>query len=475
MRKGAGHREGIAYLDISLPVEDIHKILDFTVSGGGEFAELFLESKLSHSVFCENSRVERISSGKDSGFGLRIMASGRTVYGYSNITRMDEISGLARKLLDMIGSGGGTSPEVLDATRVAASNPEIQVDSISAEEKVGLVLSADRAARDAGREIAQVQVSYLDSRQTVGIFNSNGDSVEDERRQLVFSVRAVASEGPILQTALRTVGGSAGFGVLDGMDPVELAADAGEGAIRTLKARPAPAGKMTVVLASLAGGTMVHEAIGHGLEGDAAEKNLSIYSGKVGEMVASPHITVIDDATLEGKRGSYLYDDEGVPARRSVLVENGILRGYLLDRRTAARLGTDSTGNGRRESFRYRPIVRMSNTMIAPGGHDPAQIINSVGKGLYVVRMGGGQVDTSSGDFVFKVDEAYIIEGGRVGEPVRGAVLIGNGPAVLKGIDMVGNDLGFDIGTCGKDGQNVPVADAQPTLRIPSITVGGHV
>ena len=220
---------------------------------------------------------------------------------------------------------------------------------------------------------------------------------------------------------------------------------------------------------------MIHEAIGHGLEGDAIFKNLSIYSGKLGEKIASEYVTVIDDATLEGKRGSFRFDDEGTAAQRTVAVENGVLTGFLLDRRSAMKLEMEPTGNGRRENFRFRPIVRMSNTMIAPGEHDPDEIISSVDSGLFVVRMGGGQVDTSSGDFVFKVSEAYLIEKGRVTGPVRGATLIGNGPAVLERIDMVGNDPGFDIGTCGKDGQHVPVSDAQPTIRIPAITVGGEV
>jgi TldD protein len=232
---------------------------------------------------------------------------------------------------------------------------------------------------------------------------------------------------------------------------------------------------MTVVLSGRAGGTMIHEAIGHGLEGDAVFKGLSIYSGRLGEKIASDHVTVIDDATLEGKRGSYRFDDEGTPSQRTVAVEDGVLKGFLLDRRSAAKLGMEPTGNGRRENFRFRPIVRMSNTMIAPGEHDPEEIIAGVKSGLLVVRMGGGQVDTSSGDFVFKVAEAYLIENGRVTEPVRGATLIGNGPAVLETVDMVGNDIGFDIGTCGKDGQHVPVSDAQPTIRIPGITVGGEV
>jgi TldD protein len=231
---------------------------------------------------------------------------------------------------------------------------------------------------------------------------------------------------------------------------------------------------MRVVLGSEAGGTMVHEAIGHGLEGDSVSKDQSVYSGRVGEKVASELVSVVDDATLEGRRGSYVFDDEGHPAERTLLVDKGILKGYMHNRYSAERLKVSSTGNARRESFRHRPIVRMSNTMIAPLDSNPDSIILSVDDGLYVARMGGGQVDTSTGDFVFKVNEGYMIKNGKIGSPVRGATLIGNGPRILTQIDMVGNDLGFGIGSCGKDGQYVPVSDAQPTMRIPSITVGGE-
>jgi TldD protein len=309
----------------------------------------------------------------------------------------------------------------------------------------------------------------------MSVFNSTGVAASDVRPQVVISIRAVSSDGNILQTGMRSSGGQSGLGDLCVSDVEELAGEAGETAIRMLHAPHAPAGRMTVVLSGRAGGTMIHEAIGHGLEGDAVFKDLSIYSGKLGKKIASGLVTVIDDATLEGRRGSYRFDDEGTPAQRTVAVDGGVLTGFLLDRRSAAKLGMEPTGNGRRENFRFRPIVRMSNTMIAPGKHDPEEIISSVETGLFVVRMGGGQVDTSSGDFVFKVSEAYLIEKGKVAGPVRGATLIGNGPAVLERIDMVGTDPGFDIGTCGKDGQHVPVSDAQPTIRIPEITVGGEV
>ena len=240
-----------------------------------------------------------------------------------------------------------------------------------------------------------------------------------------------------------------------------------------LSAEPAPGGAMPVVLHSSAGGTMVHEAVGHGLEADAAVENMTVYAGKEGRMVASPLISVVDDATLPQRRGSYGFDDEGVPSQRTLLIEKGKLMGWMNDRLSALKMKDSPSGNGRRESYMHRPVPRMSNTMILPGDHDPESIIRETPSGLLVRKMGGGQVNPVNGDFVFEVSEGFLIKDGKVGAPVRGATLTGNGPKVLSEIDRVGNDLGFGIGTCGKDGQGAPVADAQPTLRIPSMVVGG--
>ena len=242
-----------------------------------------------------------------------------------------------------------------------------------------------------------------------------------------------------------------------------------------LKARRAPAGRMAVVLSGEAGGTMVHEACGHGLEADLAQKNLSVYSGKKGTQVASELVTVVDDGTLPGRFGSFRFDDEGNPAQKTVLIDKGILSGYMYDHITAARDGVEPTGNGRRQSFQHRPIPRMSTTYLAPGETPPEEIIRETKSGLLVRHMGGGQVNTTNGDFVFDVPEGYLIENGEATVPVRGATLTGNGPDVLKQIDMVGSDFGFSLGICGKDGQGVPVSDAQPTIRIPSLVVGGII
>jgi TldD protein len=321
--------------------------------------------------------------------------------------------------------------------------------------------------------IRQVKVVYSDKDQGVAIANSEGLLVEEHRTYSLLAVQVVAAENGLVQTGYEAVGGLVGFELFNGVSAADVAQTAARRALQALEAREAPRGVMPVILTSEAGGTMIHEAVGHGLEADLAFEGLSVYSNRVGETVASELITVVDDATLPQKRGSYGYDDEGVPAQRTVLIEKGILRRCLCDRLYAMRFKEMSTGNGRRQSYKHRPIVRMSNTLIVPGDEDPETILRNTPEGIVVKKMGGGQVNTVNGDFVFEVSEGYVIQNGQLGDPIRGATLTGNGPEILKSIDRLGNDLGFAIGTCGKDGQGVPVADAQPTLRIPEIVVGG--
>jgi TldD protein len=277
-----------------------------------------------------------------------------------------------------------------------------------------------------------------------------------------------------MQQGYIPLGGAFGAEKIPELDFCHAAEQSARLALQNLAAKHAPAGMMTVVIGASAGGTMVHEAVGHGLEADLACNSMSVYAGRLGEKVASDIVSVADDGTIAGCRGSFIYDDEGVPAKANLLIENGILKSYMTDRLYALKEGLPLTGNGRRQSYRHRPIVRMTNTMIMQGSHKPDDIIRSVTKGLYVSRMGGGQVNTVTGDFVFEVTEGFVIENGHICEPVKNATLIGNGPKVMNEIDMTGNDTGFGIGTCGKEGQGVPVSDAQPTLRIPMITVGGR-
>lgn len=460
------------------------KILREALKEGGEFADLYIERTYAVSIVCEEDRIERMVSGQDAGVGLRVLFDKRTFYGFTNRTNEEDLLQLARVVSRAIqeeGEGGTfaltypkgdypSNPFLPPPISPVRKHPR----GISVEEKLAVVNRANGVARRLDSRVKQVKVLYRDLSQWVSIANSEGLWREGERVGMVFSVQVVASQEDLLQTGYEPIGGTKGFELFEETPPEVVAEIAARRAILLLSARKAPMGRMMVVLSSEAGGTMIHEAVGHGLEADLAQQGLSVYSGKIGERIASPLITVVDDPTLPHLRGSYAFDDEGVLSQRTVLVEEGILKSYLYDRLSALREGKVSTGNGRRESYQTKPIPRMSNTLIVPGKTKPEAIIRSVEMGLFVKKMGGGQVNTVNGDFVFEVSEGYLIEKGSLGEPVRGAILIGNGPQVLREIDMVGDDLGFGIGTCGKDGQGVPVADAQPTLRIPEIVVGGR-
>ncbi len=460
------------------------RVLKETLREGGEFADLFFERVRSVVIICEEDRIEKVVSGVDMGVGIRILRDWRTYYGFTNQLSETSLLNLARRLSEV--AKREEEGKVIDSVRRSScpppssfsSNPSFPIakhpQEIPLREKVSMVNRANEVARKLDAHVRQVRVLYRDFSQELLVANCWGECVEGERVGTIFSVQVVAAEGDTVQTGYEPTGGAMGFEIFDVHSPEAVAEVAGRRSLLMLSARKAPMGRMTVVLSSEAGGTMIHEAIGHGLEADLAQQGLSVYSKKVGERVASPLITVVDDPTLPYKRGSYAFDDEGVPSRRTLLVEDGVLKSYLYDRLTAWKDGVESTGNGRRESYQHRPIPRMSNTMVLPGESKPEEILRSVEEGILVTKMGGGQVNTVNGDFVFEVSEGYLIEKGNVAEPVRGAILIGNGPQVLKEIDMVGNDLGFGIGTCGKEGQGVPVSDAQPTLRIPELVVGGQ-
>ncbi len=459
-------------------------VLKEALKEGGEFADLFFEQTHSSVIVCEEDRIEKAISGVDAGVGLRILFKKKTFYGFTTDPSEKSLLDLAARISRSAKEGGDekitnhleSDRKAFSSSTVSRSLGPIQrhPETLSMEERISMVKRANELARKLDPHVRQVKVLYRDLNQKLSISNSEGFFVEGERVGTVFSVQVVAAKGDMVQTGYEPVGGTVGFELFDLHSPEEVAEIAVRRALLLLSARKAPTGKMAVVLSSEAGGTMIHEAIGHGLEADLAQQGLSVYSKKIGEKVASSLINVVDDPTLPQKRGSYAFDDEGVASKRTPLVEEGILKGYLYDRLTALEDEVESSGNGRRESYQYKPIPRMSNTMILPGKSNPDEIVRSVEKGLFVKKMGGGQVNTVNGDFIFEVNEGYLIDKGIIGEAVRGATLIGNGPQVLKEIDMVGNDLGFGIGTCGKDGQGVPVADAQPTLRIPEIVVGGQ-
>ncbi|NIA12484.1 MAG: TldD/PmbA family protein [Nitrospiraceae bacterium] len=448
------------------------KILSTALANGGGLAEIFLEDTSRTSIRFEDGKAERVVSGRDLGAGIRILTGDRTLFAHTNDVSLAGLIQAAKTV------AGGASEE--RGTYSFDFQPErfempvgVAPGSVSTPQKLGLITAADSAARAFDGRVVQVKVMYGDSVRRVLIVNSDGRFVEDVRPQIILMVEAVAADGSVIQTGRRPLGGALGFELFDETDPQDIAEAAARQACLMLDAQPAPTGQMPVVIGSEAGGTMIHEAVGHGLEADHIDKGMSKYCGRLNEMIAVPEVTVVDDATLARKRGTFNVDDEGTPAQRTVLIDQGRLVSFLHDLKSARKMEIAPTGNGRRASYQDKPIPRMTNTFIAPGDADPKEILASTDKGLYVRKMGGGQVDPLNGDFVFEVSEGYLIENGVAETPVRGATLIGNGPDVIQNIELVGNDLGFDIGTCGKGGQGAPVSDAQPTIRIRELTVGG--
>ena len=454
----------------------LKEVLSAALSNGGDFADIFVERRRTSVVFCEDNRIERVNTGLDVGAGIRVIQGENTAYAYTNDLSKTGLNEAARIASHAV---KGENKDLSFDLRTVTSPVELKVaerpEAVKIDRKVDEVEKANQVARAVDPRIRQVAVSYGDVVQKVVMANSEGRYVEDERIRTRFVVNAVAAEGSVIQTGYEAVGGHVGYELFKekGASPEQVAEAAARRALLMLGARPAPAGRMPVVMSGEAGGTMVHEACGHGLEADAIQKQLSVYAGKVGQLVASELVSVVDDATLSGKYGSFRFDDEGVPGQRKVLIDHGELKGFMYDGLTARKEGRTSTGNGRRESFHHRPLPRMTNTYIKAGQEDPEKIIRDTRKGLLVKKMGGGQVNTVNGDFVFDVSEGYLIQDGEIGAPVRGATLTGNGPEVLRIVERVGKDLGFGIGTCGKDGQGVPVSDAQPTLSIRELVVGG--
>ncbi|MDI6745234.1 MAG: TldD/PmbA family protein [Thermodesulfovibrionales bacterium] len=459
--------------------ELLQKILKKTLSSGGEYADVFVEHKKPTSIQLEDNKIEKIFTGVDSGVGIRLIANGKTYYAFSNDMSEKALLELADTLRNT-SSSVHCSLSAVHCFDLRKQKPNVDYtikllpENIPIGRKIELVKAANKTARNFDKRVKQVLVGYRDFAQKVLIATSGGFTAEDERIHTLMVVHIVASDNGIIQTGYEQAGGSIGFELFEGINPEAIALKAAGRSVMMLTAKRAPGGRMPVVISSEAGGTMIHEAIGHGLEADLAQQGLSVYSKKIGEQVASPLVNVIDDATLPNKRGSFRFDDEGTPSQRTVLVKNGILTGYMYDRFTAMQDNRSSTGNGRRESYRNRPIPRMTNTFIGRGESMPEDVPKSVAKGLFVKKMGGGQVNTVNGDFVFDVQEGYLINNGIVEEPVRGATLTGSGPEILKSIDMVASDLGFSIGTCGKDDQGAPVSDAMPTIRIPEMVVGGE-
>ena len=452
----------------------LSQVLEEALRRGGEFAEIYVEEKKVSNVFYEDNKIEKINSGREKGAGIRVIKDGSTAYVYTNDLSTESLCQAASVASHAAGSREGKNrPEIALNLKSIDSELQLMPDELSFADKIERVLSANNAARNYSEEIRQVTIALGDVHKSIQIANSDGEMIEDEKSRVRMIVSAVAAQDNVVQTGYESAGEIGGWELFDRVSLDDLAIKAASLAVKMLSARPAPAGSMPVVMSSSAGGTLVHEACGHGLEADLVQKGLSVYKGKMGQMVAAPGVDVIDDATIDSKFGAFNFDDEGTYGQKTVLIKDGELRQYMYDRLTAQKDQTDSTGNGRRESYQHKPIPRMTNTIIAAGREEPDDIIKSTPRGLLVKKMGGGQVNTTTGDFVFDVQEAYVIEAGEIKYPVRGATLTGNGPEVLMNIDRIGKDLGFGIGTCGKDGQGVPVSDAQPTMRIKQLTIGG--
>ncbi|HEY3943035.1 MAG TPA: TldD/PmbA family protein [Acidimicrobiales bacterium] len=461
--------------DQSLIEPDVlRKVLDAALARGGEAAEVFAEDRQSMAASLDDRRVEELSSGRDRGAGIRVLVGDTT--GFAHTADLSEQGLLAAAhAASAVARQGGRAvrtvalPPPPGATDRTWTLPE----RVGKAAKLELLARADDAARAAGAAITQVQASYGDSRRRFVVASTDGVLAYDDQVRTRLGVVCVATGDSGMQTGHETVARTEGFEIFDRVDVGDIARTAARRALSKLSARPAPSGEVPVVLAGGSGGILFHEACGHGLEADHIVKDSSVYRGKVGELVASPLVTLVDDGTVGGEWGNFAVDDEGRPAGRNVLIENGVLTDYMWDWLRARKEGRLSSGNGRRQSYQHLPMVRMTNTYLLAGTEDPAEVVAQTPHGVYVAKLGGGQVNTATGDFVFGTTEAYLIEDGRITEPLRDANLIGNGPEVLRRIDVVANDFDMTPGTCGKDGQSVPVGCGQATLRITGVTVGG--
>jgi TldD protein len=454
----------------------ISETLTSALRTGGDFAEVFVEDKRSSSALFDDGRVEELTSGRDRGAGIRVVVGDTTGFAHTADLSADGLRTAAEAAAGAArGGGGGTRVVAIGApAQDVTASARILPETVAKATKVGLLTLANEAARSAGSVISQVSARYGDSRRRILVANSDGLMAQDDQVRTLFSISCVASGDTGLQTGRESTGRTVGFELFDETDVEEMGRRAAQRAITKLSARPAPSGSMPVVVGPGGGGVLFHEACGHGLEADLVGKAASVFAGRVGEQVASPLVTLIDDGTMAGEWGHFAIDDEGRPAGHNVLIENGVLTDYMWDLLRARKEGRISSGNGRRQSYQHLPMVRMTNTYITAGDEDPAAIIADTASGVYVAQLGGGQVNTATGDFVFGMTEAYLIEDGQITDPIREGNLIGNGPEVLTRIDRLGNDFAMGSpGTCGKDGQGVPVGDGTPTLRVTSLTVGG--
>ena len=447
------------------------RVLARALANGGRFAEVFAESRQGMSMSIDESRVESVQSGAEQGAGVRVVEGGTTYFAHVDGLDPADLERAADEAAAAL-KGERREPRALQAVETTPEAIERRPEEVPAERKAELLRELDQRGRGKGAEVTQLTASYAEARRRVAVANSDGLFSGDDRTRTRIGVQAVARRDGTVETGAETLGAHRGFELLED-DPGEIAEQAAAKALTLLDAGPAPSGSMPVVVGGGFGGVLFHEMTGHGLEADHIHKGASVYVGKLGEMVAQPLLSAYDDGRLPHEWGSDAIDDEGAPTQQTLVIEEGRLTSYLYDHLTAERDGVASTGNGRRESFRHLPIPRMTNTYIAPGEASPEAMIAEVGKGFYAVSFAGGQVDPATGDFVFGVSEGYLIEGGKVTRPCRGATLIGNCLDALEAIDAVGDDFFMKTGICGKGGQRVPVGTGQGHVRLRALTVGG--
>ncbi len=455
----------------------LERCLGEALSAGGDYADLYFESVTSTSLGVDEQIVKSASTGTSAGCGIRVLSGERTGYAYTDNLSSERLLHAARTAA-LIASGpakqlvqGFTETEGADLYPVPLGGFDLDLAA-----RLEMILRADRAARAYDPRIVQVRAGYSEELRRILVAASDGAFASDTQPLCRLNVFVIAKDGATTTKGSAGGGGRAGLEQFAGSkSPEHLAQEAARGAVLQLGAVPAPAGEMQVVLGPGWPGVLLHEAVGHGLEADFNRKGTSAFTGLIGRSVASSKVTVVDNGTMAGRRGSLNVDDEGSPTQETVLIENGILKGYLTDKLSARLTGAANTGSGRRESYHCIPMPRMTNTYMLAGEDAPEDILRSVKRGLYAVNFGGGQVDITNGKFVFSASEAYLIEDGKITAPVKDATLIGNGPEALKYVSMVGNDLKLDegIGTCGKDGQSVPVGVGMPTIKLDKMTVGG--
>jgi TldD protein len=447
-------------------------VLERALVRGGELAELYAEARQGFSLSLDDHRVERPQGGRERGACVRVVQGESTYYGYVDGLEEEDLLRVADSVAQAL-RGEERLPASLPAPTAANGHPVLsRPEAIEAERKADLLRSCEERARAAGAEVSQARLGYVESRRSVEVYNSDGRAASDDRTRVRLSAQVVARRNGRVETGTDTRGGHAGWELLE-TDPEEVAERAAHKALTQLDAVDAPTGRLPVVVGNGFGGVLLHEAVGHGLEADAIQKRASVYAGKLGERLAPGFVTAYDDGSRPGDWGSDGIDDEGTPTGRTTVIEEGRLSSYLYDLLRARRDGVESTGNGRRESFRHVPVPRMTNTFFAPGEATADELIAGIERGLYAVSFGGGQVEPATGDFVFGVSEGYLIEGGQVTAPVRGATLVGNGLEALGAIDGIAGDLEIASGYCGKAGQSVAAGVGQPHVRIRELTVGG--